>query len=392
MWGHLGLIPFRHVQIEKWFFSAFLRHCGLVGAPLKRRQTATRCNDPEDSQPSSHSLQWEYRISRTAHWNRQSIASCRVLSRETCPICFLQSLLVTLTCVSRMIVRVLDLGTWTVRTISWSGNFVGDVHLDDREADGRISLRWLLGRDERWVELAQKCVQWRWILPHAGRSCCCPWVLFTAVGTWVNTSPRAGAWLTRARVRVWARPRVACGGHGSTDKFFLRFFFSSPSVSFHRRSVFTHVSGGWKKGPYRPHFHRDVATHHRRPHNTGTSNTSRSGPGITVIPAQKFLCVICCDILIRQASLLFISLVRNACYRVFRLKLNPVAREPLHAVSWICHQSVYCCVVRLLLVRIRPAACVVNSSRRCGCDVREWTYVLLRSWHELRPSNQGDVE
>jgi len=41
----------------------------------------------------------------------------------------------------------------------------GDVHLEYREGDGRITLRWILrgigSEYGRWVDVPQDCVQWR---------------------------------------------------------------------------------------------------------------------------------------------------------------------------------------------------------------------------------------
>jgi hypothetical protein len=70
-----------------------------------------------------------------------------------------------------------------------------------------------------------------------------------------------------------------------------------------------------------------------------------------------------------------------------------------------CYQSVYCCLIRYFLVRIRIAKCFTNSSKRFRYEVmfenehtfaREYTMFapaqLLRNWSEQRPSNKDDLD
>jgi hypothetical protein len=74
-------------------------------------------------------------------------------------------------------------------------------------------------------------------------------------------------------------------------------------------------------------------------------------------------------------------------------------------VPKFCYQSVYCCLIRYFLVRIRTAKCFTNSSKRFRCEAKfenEHTFCLLihhvrtctvlRNCREQRPSNQGDLE
>jgi hypothetical protein len=69
-----------------------------------------------------------------------------------------------------------------------------------------------------------------------------------------------------------------------------------------------------------------------------------------------------------------------------------------------CYQSVYCCLIRYFLVRIRIAKCFTNNRKRFRCEVIEKEHIsarkytmfsstqLLRNWREQRPSNQGDLD
>jgi hypothetical protein len=41
-------------------------------------------------------------------------------------------------------------------------------------------------------------------------------------------------------------------------------------------------------------------------------------------------------------------------------------------VPKFCYQSVYCCLIRYFLVRIRIAKCFTNSTRRFRCEVMFW--------------------
>jgi hypothetical protein len=71
-------------------------------------------------------------------------------------------------------------------------------------------------------------------------------------------------------------------------------------------------------------------------------------------------------------------------------------------VTKFCYQSVYCCLIRYFLVRIRIAKCFTNSSSRrfrgeaMLRSAREYTMFapaqLLRNWRDQRPSNQNDID
>jgi hypothetical protein len=69
-------------------------------------------------------------------------------------------------------------------------------------------------------------------------------------------------------------------------------------------------------------------------------------------------------------------------------------------VPKFCYQSVCCCLIRYFLVRIRFAECFTNSRKQFRFEVMsksEHTFCSLinqhlRSWHEQRPSNEGELD
>jgi hypothetical protein len=63
-------------------------------------------------------------------------------------------------------------------------------------------------------------------------------------------------------------------------------------------------------------------------------------------------------------------------------------------VPKLCYQSVYCCLIRYFLFRMRHEHQQTVSMRS---NVREWIHILLvntvlRNWSEQRPSNQGYLD
>jgi hypothetical protein len=81
----------------------------------------------------------------------------------------------------------------------------------------------------------------------------------------------------------------------------------------------------------------------------------------------------------------------------------PVANS--FCVPKCCYQSVYCCLIRYFLIRIRIAKCFTNSSKRFQCEVmfeNEHTFCckftmfvpaqLSHNWSEQQPRNQRDLD